>query len=174
MSVRKTVILERRFVPKGTLVVREGEPGSSAYLIQSGDVEVFTEHDGRKIKLAELGVGQIFGEMALIFDGERSANVRATSDCNLIIITRQAFQEKLKKTDSTVKAIVEMLTTRIVSGNNTVVMKQTDLNDLMETTHIIYQNVLSNLPGSRQSAFQDKVLPKLDEFLEAVRSFRGD
>lgn len=156
------------------MVVREGEPGSSAFLIQSGDVEVFTEHDGRKIKLAELGVGQIFGEMALIFDGERSANVRAISDCNLILITRQAFQEKLKNSDATIKAIVAMLTSRIMSSNNTVVMKKTDLDELIETSRIIYQSVLSDLPRSRQSDFQAKVLPKLDEFLESIRNFRGD
>ena len=174
MAKAKSVILERRYVPKGTVVMREGEPGTSAFLIQSGVVQVYTEHEGRKIELAKLETGQIFGEMALIYDAERSATVRASMDCNLIVITRQAFEEKLRKSDGTIKAIVEMLTSRLVSGNDTVVMKNTDLDQLVETSRIIYQNVLSDMPRSRQSKFQSEVLPKLDEFLDAIRKFRGE
>ena len=37
---RDTVILERRYVPKGTLVLKEGEDGNCAYLVQSGSVTV--------------------------------------------------------------------------------------------------------------------------------------
>ena len=166
-----TVILERRFVPKDTLVMKEGDPGNSAYLIQSGAVEVFTENDGKKIVLAKLELGQIFGEMALVFDERRTASVRAIEDCNLIVITRQSFQQKLEKTDPTIKAIVQMLTQRIISANNTVVNKKSDAEDLYETTQIIYQNVLAALPKNRQRTFQNAVLPKLDDFLNAIRSF---
>jgi len=166
-----SVILERRFVPKDTLIMQEGEPGSSAYLIQSGSVEVYTESDDREIKLAKLELGQIFGEMALVFDEHRTASVRAVEDCNLIVITRQSFQQKLDKTDPTIKAIVQMLTQRIISANNTVVNKKSNAEDLFETTQIIYQNVLSSLPKNRQRTFQSDVLPKLDDFLNAIRSF---
>ncbi|MCB9981372.1 MAG: cyclic nucleotide-binding domain-containing protein, partial [Rhodospirillales bacterium] len=118
MSRGSTVILERRFVPKGTLIMEEGEPGNCAYLIQSGVVEVFTQNEGRELRLAKLDLGQIFGEMALIFDELRTASVRALEDCNLIVITRQSFQAKLGKTDPTIAAIVKMLTQRVISANN--------------------------------------------------------
>lgn len=154
--------------------MQEGEPGTSAYLIQSGSVEVFTENDGKHIKLATLELGQIFGEMALVFDENRTASVKALEDCNLIVITRQSFQQKLHKTDPTIKAIIKMLTERIVSANNAVVNKKSNIEDLYETTQIIYQNILSALPATRQKAFQDTVLPKLDAFLDAIRSFEGD
>ena len=68
---KDTIILERRFVPEGTLVMRQGEEGYSAYLIQSGSVGIYSEQDGRKVELARLQAGQIFGEMALIFDEPR-------------------------------------------------------------------------------------------------------
>ena len=171
MKRGSNVILERQFVPEGTLILKEGDPGNSAYLIQSGTVEVYTEHDGREVRLATLELGQIFGEMALIFDDLRAASVRSLEDCNLIVITRQAFQQKLDKTDPTIKAVLQMLTQRIVSSNNAVVNKQGESKDLMETTRIIYQNMLSGLPKNRQSTFQKDVLPKLDEFLNAIRAF---
>lgn len=166
-----TVILERRFVPQDTLILKEGEPGTSAYLIQSGSVEVFTESNEKTIRLAKLETGQIFGEMALVFDEQRTASVKAIEDCNLIVITRQSFQQKLNKTDPTIKAIVQMLTQRIISSNNAVVNKKSSTADLIETTQIIYQNILSALPKNRQRAYQSDVLPKLDEFLDAIRAF---
>lgn len=166
-----SVILERRFVPKDTLIMKEGDPGNSAYLIQSGSVQVYTQSDERKVSLARLDIGQIFGEMALIFDERRTASVIALEDCNLIVITRQSFQEKLSKTDPTIRAIVQMLTQRVISANNTVVNKKSNADDLVETTQIIYENYLSSLPENLQKTFQDGVIPKLDEFLQSIRDF---
>ncbi len=173
MKRGSTVILERRFVPEGTLIMEEGELGNCAYLIQSGIVEVYTENEGRDIRLAKLELGQIFGEMALIFDERRTASVRALEDCNLIVITRQSFQAKLEKTDPTIAAIVKMLTQRVISANNTLVNKKSDTKDLLETTQIIYDNILSSLPRTRQRTFQTAVLPKLEEFLKAVDAFEN-
>ena len=171
MVSNSSVILERRFVPKDTLVIQEGEPGNSAYLIQSGSVEVYTEDGDKKIKLATLELGQIFGEMALVFDENRTASVKALEDCNLIVITRQSFQQKLSKTDPTIKAIVQMLTRRIITANNAVMNKQSSTEDLYDTSQIIYQNVLAGLPKNRQRTFQNAVLPKLDAFLDAIKGF---
>ena len=115
---RDRVILERRFVPKGSVIIKEGDEGYSAYLIQSGEVEVYSENkEGKKVVLATLGAGEICGEMALIEDGVRTASVRTKEDCNLVIITRAAFEEKLRKTDTTIRAVVHMLIRRIIAAN---------------------------------------------------------
>lgn len=169
---RDPVILERRFVPAGTLVMREGEPGNCAYLIQSGAVSVFSRFEDKKIELAELGMGEIFGEMALIFDEPRSASVEAIQDCNMIVLTRQVFKQKLENTDPTIRGIISMLTQRVVSANNTVVNKKSDIDDMISTTQIIYQNIYSSLPESQQRSFQSSVLPKLDDFFASVRAFK--
>lgn len=171
MSKESAIVLERRFVPEGTLVLRQGEPGNCAYLIQSGAVSVFAEHEGKTVELAKLELGQIFGEMALIFDDPRTASVKAIEDCNLIVITRQSFKQKLDRSDPTIKAIVRMLTQRIVSANNAVINKKSDMADLMDTVNVIYQNVLGTLPRNQQRTFQNGVLPKLEEFMNAVRAF---
>ena len=155
------------------MVMRQGDPGNCAYLIQSGSVVVYNEHDGKNVELARLELGQIFGELALVFDEPRTASVKALEDCNLIIITRKTLKQKLDKSDPTIKAIVGMLTQRIVTANNSVIQKKTDMDDLISTNKIIYENVLNGLPRSQQRTFQNAVLPKLDEFMEAVRSFNA-
>lgn len=169
---KDTIILERRFVPSGTLIIKQGEVGNCAYLIQSGSVRVYTEHEGKRVELAKLDSGQIFGEMALIFNENRSATVVAIDDCNLIILTRQTLKQKLDRSDPTVRAIVMMLTQRVLSTNNEIMNKKSGLQDLIDTTRIIYQNTYATLPRSQQRTFQNGVLPKLDDFFNAVRSFR--
>lgn len=121
---KDSTILERRFVPAGTMVIRQGDRGNSAYLIQSGSVRIFTENEGKRIEFARLEMGQIFGEMALIFDDPRTASVEALEDCNLIVITRQTFKQKLDRSDPTIRAIVVMLTQRIVTANNAMIAKK--------------------------------------------------
>jgi CRP/FNR family cyclic AMP-dependent transcriptional regulator len=168
---KETVILERRFVPKDAVVIHEGEYGAQAYLIQSGGVRVFTSHDGREVDLAHLGVGQIFGEMAMVFDGPRTASVQATDDCNLIVISRQQFMNKLAETDATVRAIVYMLTQRIVDSNNSLINKKSDYEDLKETARTIYQNIAFGLDAQAKMSFQNKVLPHLEALLSALDEF---
>jgi len=111
------VILERKFVPKGSIIIQEGDDAYSAYLIQSGKVKVYTKKNSEVHVLANLGVGEICGEMALISDKVRSATVEAVEDCNLIIITRSAFEEKLVNSDPTIQAVVKMLIDRITESN---------------------------------------------------------
>tara|TARA_R110001592_G_scaffold79054_2_gene236738 strand:- start:10749 stop:11135 length:387 start_codon:yes stop_codon:yes gene_type:complete len=115
--VKDRVILERRYVPKGTVIIREDDEAYSAYLVQSGEVSVFTKRNGQEIELARLGVGEICGEMALMGDDLRSASVRTVEDCNLIVITRSAFEEKLRNSDTTIQAVMRMLIKRIIMSN---------------------------------------------------------
>ncbi|MBL4805581.1 MAG: cyclic nucleotide-binding domain-containing protein [Alphaproteobacteria bacterium] len=165
-------IHERRFIPKDTLVIKEGEDGSSAFLLLSGKVEVFSQYDGKETVLATLTAGQIFGEMALVFDEKRTASVRAVENCNVIVITREALKQKLSKSDPTVKAIVEMLSRRIFTANSSHVKRQKNIDELADGANVVYQTVLSHLPENRQDDFKADVLPKLKAFLSAIEKFK--
>lgn len=167
----ENAVLERRFVAKGTVIIKEGETGNSAFLIQSGAVKVFVAYEERHIELAQLGPGQIFGEMALVFDEKRTASVEALEDSNLIVITRQTLEEKLRKSDPTIRAIVPMLMKRIIQTNNALLSRHTDVKTLLDVVRNIYDIILSSLPRTQQQTFQGAVLPKLNEFLEAVNAF---
>lgn len=168
---KETVILERTFVPKDAIVIQEGTFGAQAFLIQSGSVRVFTHHDGHEVEFARLGVGQIFGEMAMVFDGPRTASVQALEDCNFIVISRQQFMNKLAETDATVRAIVHMLTQRIIDSNNSLINKKCDYDDLKETAQTIYQNIAFGLDPVTKMSFQNKVLPNLEALLKSLDDF---
>ncbi len=167
-----TVILERRYIPKGQTIIREGDYSHEAFLIQSGEVSVYITKGQEQIELARLDPGQIVGEMAFIFDGPRTASVKATMDTNLIVISRQQFQDKLKESDPTVRAIVQMLSKRIVDSNNTLLNKKSDLEDLKETAHTIYQNIIVKLSLNQQRNFQNTVFPHLQALMESLDTFK--
>lgn len=151
--------------------MKEGEDGSTAFLIQSGHVEVSVNKNDKKVVLAALGIGEIFGEMALVFDETRTATVQALEDCNLVVITRQALKYKLDRSDPTVRAIVPMLMKRVIQSNNTLLQKQSDIKTLEETVHNIYDNLHHAVPPSQKKTLENNILPKLEAFMDSVRSF---
>lgn len=65
--------------PAGSTILREGAPADSVFLLLSGTVTVWLDvgADGRRSRLARLGPGKAFGDMALLVEGPRSADVAA-------------------------------------------------------------------------------------------------
>jgi glutaminase len=85
----------RREVSAGETIFREGDPADSLCFLLAGAVSVrlpLDEH-GRTRRLATLGPGVAFGEMALLDEGRRSADVVADSDCVLVEVPTAAFAE---------------------------------------------------------------------------------
>ena len=74
-------------VPADTVILREGEPGESFYVIVSGTVRV-TRH-GRFVR--SMAAGGFIGELALIEGGERTATVTCSTDCELLEFGRFEF-----------------------------------------------------------------------------------
>lgn len=167
------VILERRFVPKGSLIIEQGDQAWCAYLIQSGRVSVYYQENGKNVELAQLGVGQICGEMALIRSepSPRTANVRAIEDCNLIVITHNTFQEKLQASDPTVRAMLNMLADRIITSNEVLLDKKADPHTLIQIIKKLYDGVHSGLDAPKRTAFVKKVEPKMNEFIKVLEVF---
>lgn len=76
-----------RSFPKGVRVFHEGDTSDACYIVREGDLRVTREHsDGRAIALATLARGDIFGELAMLDGGSRSASVETLSDCQLLAL----------------------------------------------------------------------------------------
>jgi CRP-like cAMP-binding protein len=74
-------------VASGDFFFREGDQDNAIYILEQGSVAVFRFWNKQRYKLRELGVGDCFGEMALMDFQPRSAEVVATEDCRAIQIT---------------------------------------------------------------------------------------
>jgi uncharacterized protein YhbP (UPF0306 family) len=76
----------------GEEIVREGAPADRFFIITDGEVEVVRDVEGEERRLATMGKGQFFGEIAILRDMPRSATVRALSRVTLLAMERDAFK----------------------------------------------------------------------------------
>jgi len=110
-------IYSRLYQP-GEIIFRRGEPGDHAYFIERGAVDVIIEKDGADFVIAQLGPGEIIGEMSMIDDAPRSADVVATADTELIVIQRSRFIKPLTSADPMMNLILRIVLTRFRSAQN--------------------------------------------------------
>lgn len=80
----------------GEVIFKEGDTGGALYMILEGKVRVSREVSGMgEEALAVLGAGDAFGEMALIDEFPRSADVRVHERCRLLVISKEALEDLL-------------------------------------------------------------------------------
>lgn len=80
-------------VPAGQFIFKQGEPASTYFIINVGSTEVIIHDQVRRV----LKSGEGFGELALLFNAERSASVRAVEKCGLWGIDRRTFRKVVQE-----------------------------------------------------------------------------
>lgn len=87
-----------RSYKSGSVIIREGGEGFGLFIISSGKVEVVKGADGANPSvLATLGVGDFFGETALMERQPRNATVRALEDTECVAVWRVDFRSEVKR-----------------------------------------------------------------------------
>jgi CRP-like cAMP-binding protein len=77
----------------GQMIFREGDTTQEAYRILKGRVEISIAGDGKSVILAQLGEGDIFGEMAMVDERPRSASAQALEVTECEVLTAENFNE---------------------------------------------------------------------------------
>ena len=108
----------REFAPRA-VIVREGSTDESAFLVLSGCVAVRRKDpdSGIEFLLAELGEGEMFGEMALLTRKPRTASVIALEATTCGIIEQSDFDQLLAEHPAAVKAMMAALAERLEAAN---------------------------------------------------------
>ncbi len=97
---------------KGEALMREGDRGDCAYIIESGNVEILVQRDGQLLQIGTRGPGSMLGEMAMVDDKPRTATVRALEDSTAIEITREDFAHRVDSADPVLKMVMRIVTSR--------------------------------------------------------------
>lgn len=102
-ELRQLLEISRRVqFPRGKVILKEGEPGETMYIIEEGMVEISKslvmklgrdDYQDREKILTKLSAADhaIFGEVALLEQGNRTATIVALTDCVLLEIARPNF-----------------------------------------------------------------------------------
>lgn len=99
---------------KNAVLMNEGDPGESMFVIKNGSVKVFlSDEDGRELVLYEQGPGAVIGDIALLDNEPRSASVMTLEPATALIIGKQAFLDCLRQSPDTAINIIRSLTARL-------------------------------------------------------------
>jgi CRP-like cAMP-binding protein len=120
-------------VPKGKILFRQGDAGDAAYVVNSGAVGIYREVDGRKVPLATVRRGELFGEMAVIDGSPRMATAFTLEETTLMRISVDTISEKMRKADPFVKALIHMLMNNLRSVHDSYTPKARTLLDSVNT-----------------------------------------
>ncbi len=97
----------------GEEIVHQGETGDCMYVIQMGQVEAIQGKEGKEVRLAVLGEGDVFGEMALFERMPRSATVRALGEVRVLTIDKKTFLRQVHEDPSLAFRILQKMSYRI-------------------------------------------------------------
>lgn len=102
-----------------TKIFEIGDLGDCLYVIAEGEVEVYIEGSEKsdKIILSTLKEGDYFGEMALITGEPRSASVSTLTDCILMRLGKNEFDQLIIKNPSITISLSHMLSQRLKNAN---------------------------------------------------------
>jgi hypothetical protein len=99
----------------GDLIVRTGDPGEEMYVILDGEAEVWAGKGGGRQRLTALKRGAVFGEMGFVRRSERTADVVATSDVEVLAVD-QRFLERVQRRYPRIASKVFLNLTRLLSN----------------------------------------------------------
>jgi CRP-like cAMP-binding protein len=105
----------RRYGP-GTSIVRAGDAGTAFFVLIDGTARVIPP----KGRARRLGTGDFFGEMALLDDSPRSADVVADGEVLVMTISRSAFGKLLKSEPALAQELLRTLAARLRAAEKTV------------------------------------------------------
>jgi CRP/FNR family cyclic AMP-dependent transcriptional regulator len=92
-------VVDELKVPAGHTLFQTGDPGDSLFIVRVGEIELFIKDTaGQKIVLTTSEAGDMFGELAMLDTGPRTATAVALSDCEVLVLDRDdlvlLFQRK--------------------------------------------------------------------------------
>jgi CRP/FNR family transcriptional regulator, cyclic AMP receptor protein len=137
-----------RSYPKGVRVFHEGDHSDACYIVRSGDLRVTREHsDGRAIALATLGHGDIFGELAMLDGGTRSASVETLSDAELLALPASDVRRVIAAHGDIAAKLIVAITRRLRETNERVARQS-------------FQTVPSRVAGVLSQLIAEEAIPE--------------
>lgn len=111
MSLQDTPI--HQHYGDGDVIITEGIMSNNAYVVLKGQVRITKKIDKKIISVGTLKEGEVFGEMGLISDTVRSANISAIGDVTVGVIDKESFDSEMNELTDGMKPIILALVERL-------------------------------------------------------------
>jgi len=97
----------------GQILFHQGDAGDAAYVVLSGTADILVETPAGQIKVADVDVNSIVGEIAILCDVSRTATVKATSRLEALRISKEHFLKLLTDFPEMAVEIMRVLADRL-------------------------------------------------------------
>ena len=101
----------------GDIIIRQGDRADYVFNMASGVAEVLVDD----INVGRIGEGEIFGAMAALTRADRSATVRAKTNCYIVKVRKEQFTELIKRNPATIHSLLVDMANSIVNLNEQLV-----------------------------------------------------
>ena len=106
---------------EGDRIFAKGDPGNSMMAVLKGRVMISSPSaDGRQVVLTVMRDGEVFGEIALLDGGERTADATAMTDCELLVVPRRSLMTLLERRPDLCIGLLHVLCERLRRTNEQV------------------------------------------------------
>ena len=102
----------------GEMCMTHGEKGTTAILIESGEVEVLIDKDDQIIPIARIGKGNLIGEIGLVTNERRTASIMARTPTSCIAFDRESFLEMMSRKPNLMLDMFKVFSKRLQASNN--------------------------------------------------------
>ena len=145
-------IIEILPLAKGQYLFRQGDPPTSAYILNSGAIGIFKEVEGKKVPIARVKKGEFFGEMAIIDNRPRRNSAMALEDCTLSLVSKEMIEEKLAASDPLVRTVLHMLSNSLRMVHEAYASKGRSMSDSVREIREQTRHIRSYLENAADAA----------------------
>ncbi|MCP4395325.1 MAG: cyclic nucleotide-binding domain-containing protein [Alphaproteobacteria bacterium] len=170
--VSKCWLFDRRSYQKGKKIFSQGELGETAYIVESGEVDIVKEIGGKQIYLATLGKGALFGEMAVIDGSLRMASAVASKPCVLMQLPRSVFVEKVEGTDPFIRALLGILIGNLRDVHKTYTEQPTDFKNILNVFAWQSDSMQNYINSVEKDEFSPDLSQRMEDVMKSINSFR--
>jgi CRP-like cAMP-binding protein len=101
-------------IPARTVLFRQGDPGDALYLVLEGELEIVGRRaDGSRVRIGRVAAGASLGEMALLTQEPRSADVVASTDAALLKLSKAGYESLVRIHPATTQVLSHLLAARL-------------------------------------------------------------
>ncbi len=104
----------------GQIIIHQGERADFVFHMSAGTAEVLVDD----VVVGRIGQGEIFGAMAALTHADRSATVRAKTDCSVVKVPKEQFTELIKRNPATIHSLLVDMANAIVNLNQQLVSRR--------------------------------------------------
>jgi CRP-like cAMP-binding protein len=127
----KELEFERRAVAAGTAIFREGDPGDALYVVEHGRVRLYRDTSARRVHLATVSDGAVFGEMAAIDHSHYHTTAEAEEDTTLLRVSTGVLTEKLKRADPFIRRLLHITIDNLRTAHTQFAQRPRSLRDIL-------------------------------------------